>query len=618
MSDTLLPNIVEFIKGIDPFDKMSKNQLDRLSRCIVIEYLSQGECIQMASHRSLFVIRSGAIEQRKSDGVLRARLEPEDIFGFSFLDHQLALDQCYEARAIQNTLLYTLSHEKLNRFLVDFPEYSKDFAAQAQVRIQNALDVVWNPKSKGLFIKNVSEIACNKVTKVEVSYSVQEVATHMRVNNRSSSAIIFNGEELVGIMTDRDMTERVVAQGIALNTSISEVMTPMPVLVQHDDLVLYAASLMMQKGISHLPVMKDGEVMGTLTTANLVQNHRIQAIFLIDKIQNAQTIQELEIFSPERQAIFEALVDGRVPVDIVSKVMSMIMDAYTQRIIEIGIQQHGKPPCEFSWLVAGSHARNEIHMLSDQDSALVFDDSATESDRLYFHHLAMYICNGLAACGYPLCSGKFMAANKAWCQPISRWKSYYKKWASSPEYQYLMNITVFLEIRSVYGNEEFATELQQCLHREVRSNREFLAILTQEATKLSPPLGIFNKLVVEKSGKNASTLDIKKYALNLIIDLARIYSLGTDSIDNNTEGRFTHAYKNKLISRDLYLNIKGAFQFITHYRLMHQLRQLNKGEIPNNHIDPNEFSSFERKHLKDAFRIISDLQDAAKVKHGVR
>ncbi|MBJ6889147.1 DUF294 nucleotidyltransferase-like domain-containing protein, partial [Vibrio cholerae] len=87
----------------------------------------------------------------------------------------------------------------------------------------------------------------------------------------------------------------------------------------------------------------------------------------------------------------------------------------------------GPPPCDYAWLVAGSHARNEVHMLSDQDSAIVLSDDATEEHKLYFTHLAMRVCNGLAACGYPLCDGKYMAASPKWCQPIRRWKEYYQK-----------------------------------------------------------------------------------------------------------------------------------------------------------------------------------------------
>lgn len=190
---------------------------------------------------------------------------------------------------------------------------------------------------------------------------------------------------------------------------------------------------------------------------------------------------------------------------------------------------------------SGSHARNEVHMLSDQDSAIVLADEATDSDRIYFKHLAMMVTNGLASCHYPLCPGKFMAATPKWCQPLSVWKHYYKKWVANPEYERLLNISVFLEIRTIYGNSEYEGILRDELHSNIRGNREFLSTLVKDAVNTNPPLGIFNSLVLEKSGENKKTLNVKKYAINLIIDLARIYGLAVECDLSATDERFAAA-----------------------------------------------------------------------------
>jgi len=121
-------------------------------------------------------------------------------------------------------------------------------------------------------------------------------------------------------------------------------------------------------------------------------------------------------------------------------------------------------------------------------------------------------------------------------------------------------------------------------------------------------------LVLEKSGENSKTLNIKKFALSLLVDLARIYGLSSGSEKAETMARFEHAYENNLLSEDMLKNVQGAFQFITQVRLSHQFTALKEGRVADNHIDPNAFGSFERKHLKDAFRIIADLQEYTKLK----
>ncbi|SNX49631.1 hypothetical protein VTH8203_03279 [Vibrio thalassae] len=66
-----------------------------------------------SKQKFLYVIRTGSMEQRKSDGVLRARLGSEDLFGFTFLDDQVTKAAGYQAIAIENTLLYLIPHLRL-------------------------------------------------------------------------------------------------------------------------------------------------------------------------------------------------------------------------------------------------------------------------------------------------------------------------------------------------------------------------------------------------------------------------------------------------------------------------------------------------------------------------
>ncbi len=190
--------------------------------------------------------------------------------------------------------------------LIQSMSHAEHFASQAQVRLKSALDVVWSNKEKGLFIRKVEDVASGRIAVVTADMSIQAVAHEMRLVQRSSSAVIYEGDKIVGIITDRDMTKRVIAKGVSIDRPISDVMTYAPLTIKPDDLVLHAASVMMQFNIRNLPVVKDNKVLGLLTTSHLVQNHRVQAIFLIEKIKYASSVKELAAFTSERQAIFEA------------------------------------------------------------------------------------------------------------------------------------------------------------------------------------------------------------------------------------------------------------------------------------------------------------------------
>jgi CBS domain-containing protein len=617
MPHTLLPNIIEFISQIDPFDKLPANLQRQIAKSVSITYLARGEQIDFSSAcetRYLYIIRTGVMEQRKSDGVLRAKLGPEDLFGFTFLEPQANAEDGYTAKAIESSLLYLVPHVELQLLMKEHPQYAEHFASQAQIRLQSALNVVWSDNEKGLFVRKVSEVFGGAPAIVSSNMTIRQVAREMRIVLRSSSAVVKENGQIVGIITDRDMTKRVIAEGVSIDRPISEVMTRNPLTIRPDDLVLKAASLMMQHNVRCLPVVSGNRVHGLLTTTHLVQNHRIQAIFLIEKIKYATKPKELVALTSERQAIFEAFVEGKVRSEIIGQVMAMIYDAYNRRLIQMAEEKFGAPPCEYAWIVAGSHARNEIHILSDQDSAIIMDDSATDEDRQYFLKLADYVCNQLAECGFPLCSGHYMAVTPKWCQRLSVWKEYYRKWVSNPEYDMLLNASVFLEVRPIHGRSDFSNTLQDYLHELIQSEPAFLTSLVNDSISVHPPLGIFNNLVLEKSGDNSNTLNIKKYAITLIVDLARIYGLSVGCSATETEERFRYAYEKGLLSEDALKNIIGAYRFILQLRFANQLEALKRGDEPNSNIAPDKFGSFERKHLKDAFRIIANLQDAAKLR----
>lgn len=617
MANSITPNVSEFLKRIDPFDKLPSNIVEQLASSVRVKYLAKDEVIlfsALCKKRFLYVLRTGVIEQRSPSGELKARLGEEDQFGFTFLEPLVNSEDGYQAHAIEDALLYLIPHEQLQLVTESNPEFRDYFTAKSKDRLHKAVHAVVRKEDKSLFFRTVGEVASENITIASADTSIKDVAKEMCSKRPSSCAVVQDSTGIIGMVTDRDMTRQVIAAEVDINQPITKVMNSSPVLVQHDDKIIQAISLMLQYNIRCLPVLKNNKVAGLLTTSHLVHNHKTQSLFLIEKIKYANSIDDLVALKQEKQFIFQALVESGVSAEIQGHVMSMIMDAFTRRIIQICEEKLGPSPCDYAWLVAGSHARNEVHMLSDQDSAIVLSDDAMESDKAYFLHLAMNVCNGLDACGYPLCSGKYMAATPKWCQPISRWKEYYQKWVASPEYNRLLSISVFLEIRAIHGNKEFVDTIHKSMHNAIHNSPRFLPSLVRDAITTTPPLGIFNSLVLEKSGEHSNTLNIKKFALNLIIDLARIFCLAGGGNLTGTEERFRYAVKQGTLSQESCDNIIEAYRFITQVRFRHQLNAIKAGKQPDNHIAPDNFTSFERKHLKEAFKIISQMQDVAKLK----
>jgi len=452
---------------------------------------------------------------------------------------------------------------------------------------------------------------------VAPSTSIQRVAQQMRDHQGSTCALVLDEGTLVGIVSQRNLSNRVVADAMDVRGPIRDVMTPDPYTLGQDELVLAAVNLMMKHNIQHVPIVdSDHQVVGLVTPKQLVQEHGVQAIYLIEKIRNCDALDALSKLIPLRESVFEAMVEAHMPAQMIGQVLTMIYDAFTSQLLKMAEQVVGKPPCRYAWIVAGSHARAEVHLGSDQDNALVLEDGATETDRIYFQHLAMFVCKGLAACGYSLCNGRFMAATSKWNQPLYIWQQYYRKWANNPEYDMLLNLNVFLEIRLIAGDESLFEQLDQHRHECVTHNPRLMSALVRNLLKERPPLGIFNNLVLQRDASDGKTLNIKKAAIGLLVDIARIYALSKGGEMRSTEERIEFAYEQGLINESSYQDLIGTYRYVTQLRYAHHLNGIREGKGVSNSIYPERFGSFERQHLKDAFRIIGGYQDALKMKFG--
>ena len=87
MQDPLIQNIIDFISHIDPFTRLPKTIVERISSKIRIIYLAKNDDLDSSTQEHqqyLYLIRTGAIEQINQDGSLRSRLGEEDVFGLAY------------------------------------------------------------------------------------------------------------------------------------------------------------------------------------------------------------------------------------------------------------------------------------------------------------------------------------------------------------------------------------------------------------------------------------------------------------------------------------------------------------------------------------------------------
>jgi CBS domain-containing protein len=96
-----------------------------------------------------------------------------------------------------------------------------------------------------------------------------EVAQRM-VDRDVGAVLVMVGEELTGILTERDVL-RAVAAGIEDETIVSDWMTRDPETMSPDDTTQHAAVLMIHGGFRHMPLVEGERVVGMLSIRDLMR-----------------------------------------------------------------------------------------------------------------------------------------------------------------------------------------------------------------------------------------------------------------------------------------------------------------------------------------------------------
>ncbi|MBV9146563.1 MAG: CBS domain-containing protein [Acidobacteria bacterium] len=116
----------------------------------------------------------------------------------------------------------------------------------------------------------VSEVMTTDVESVHMTSTLEEAASIMKVENVGAVPVVDEDDDLVGIITDRDIVLRCIAEGKnPAETNVEEVLSHELETIEPDAEIEEAAQLMADRQIRRLPVCEDGELVGMLSIGDL-------------------------------------------------------------------------------------------------------------------------------------------------------------------------------------------------------------------------------------------------------------------------------------------------------------------------------------------------------------
>ncbi len=616
------PGALKFLEETAPFHFLDEGVIMILANHLTSGYYTKDTVI-LRQHDPpsdyLYLIKSGTVKvylesEQPQEFVLDIKGQGEN---FGFLSMIGGENQKTTVVAQENTLCYKLKKEVVFRLIDSTPAIASYYLSYLARYLDRTFEEIHHKSffSGGgdelLFHTPVQDLAVELVSAGEET-TIRDAARLMS-RHKISSLVIHDGQRRpTGIVTDRDLREKVIAQGRSILDPVRDIATPTLIQIETGESCFEALLKMVQHNIHRLLVTDEGRLKGIITNHDMMLLQGTSPLSFAKDITEQESLEGLISISRKTNNVAGILIKQNARLDHLTRIITEINDRLMGKVLEISERDAGPPPLPYCFFVYGSSGRKEQTFKTDQDNGIIYADPQTEREakvaRTYFLELATQVNQTLSRIGFPLCPANYMAGNPQWCRPLQDWKTYYTGWVSEPVADSLLKFLVFYDLRPIYGAFSLAEGLREHFSHLIKDQKVFFGHMANLMLKITPPLGFFKQFVVEKEGAQKDKFDLKVKGLSPLLDAVRLFAMEAGVKETSTLERI-HILKDRHgIVKDFHNEIRQAFEYIMLLRMRHQYEQIKAGKPPDNFIDPDQLTTLEKKILKDAFLLMQKLQ----------
>jgi len=454
------------------------------------------------------------------------------------------------------------------------------------------------------------EVVCHRpVITCLPDLGLVEMARLMKTYN-ISGIVVVEKEEPVGIVSLRDLRNLIADSVNDISTmAVRDIMKTGLICIQSSDHLFKAVFLMAKHNIHRLIVLdQEGNLTGILTDTDLLRVQTRSPLYLVQEIESAATVDQLRQIGKKMTGMLKYAVSTNADAHSLIQLIAHFNDAFTERLIYIlDIHHDVRLPAGAAYLVMGSEGRCEQTLRTDQDSAIVYRDDLSPEKLVKVRRFADRVVTALESVGVPLCPGNMMANNPDWCHSISEWKQLTTEWIKSPSPENTVFFGVFQDLRVMHGETAFEEELHAHIIECTRINSIFFPGMARNIVRFKPPLGMFGRLLVEKSGKGRGKIDLKRGGLFTLTRGVGLIALEAGIMGGTTWEKLSRLHNLNIISDHDLETLAESFTFLIKLRLVKQLLAVSSGTEPDNLVDPLVLTDNERDQLRSAFKGVNTL-----------
>jgi CBS domain-containing protein len=608
-------DVAAFLSRFPPFDSLSDDDVQRVARSVEVEHFPAGETIQRRGEpaRALYLVRKGAVE------VLDAEVQL-DLLGEGEAFGQLSLPSeespWLTARAHEDTLCYLIPADVAEEVLASEP--GRGFVIGSLARRIHSLAQHVHAESLGARYRTIGSLVRREPVTCPEDATVADAASLMAAHRVSCLLVPMRGAW--GIVTDRDLRTRVVAAQRDYGTPVGLVATFPATFLLKDAMAGEALLEMFAQDVHHVPVVGErGRIVGVVTDTDLMWLGRHTPFGIRSAIERASSRDVAVAASLDLPQVVVGLVEASADPVAVGRVVGLVIDSLTQRLLRLGVDELGEPGAPWAWLALGSAARHEQALRTDQDHAMAFDpgERPVEEVGRSLGELAEFVTAGLEAAGIPRCKGDAMAVNPSLRRTVGGWVEAFDRWMEDPGREGSILTSIVFDFRRVAGPLEVERTLDGAI-RDARERNAFLRHLARRALDVAPPTGFFRDFVVEDRGEHAGALDVKRRGITIVGSLARAYAVRAGISQKRTLERLRAAADAGELPSNEAQDLEEAFRYLWEIRLRHQASQVRANVPVDDFVDPTTLGPVARRGLREAFRVVRRAQTRLAADLGVR
>ncbi len=444
---------------------------------------------------------------------------------------------------------------------------------------------------------------------VDASVHLRDALAQM-IDHEVSSLYVNPAEDdgPTGIITERDLLRQLRRQHESAFAQTVGDVAVFPLESLNEAAFVYRAIARMRRlNIRHLGVHNDhGEIIGALSQRDLLRQRADDAVLLGDDIDAAESAGQMAAVWGNIVLVTKSLVAEEVDARDVAAVISRELCALTRQACKLAeTEMSTPPPCPYAMLVLGSGGRGESLLAMDQDNAIVYAEGEADGpeDR-WFAEFGGRVSDILDAAGVPYCKGKVMASNSDWRMSLKRWKKRVKKWIRRQSPEDILNCDIFFDAVPVYGDFKLANKMLDQAFETGGNSKLFIKLLSINASKNSPPLGLFGRFKLDHG-----RMDLKMGGIMPLFSTARTLAIKHGIRLHSTPARFAAVGAKVGKMQATLENLSEAHHIILATILEQQLLDIEAGVPLSNRVAPNALSSSLRDQLSWALEQVPNVSN---------